>query len=83
MRTTDGQIEVLSGLTPGESLVVRGAEALMNGSPVRVVRPGEAPAGRDAAPDKGEGRPADKSRPGAKREPGAKRGPGSEPRSTR
>jgi multidrug efflux system membrane fusion protein len=41
MRTADGQAEVLSGLTPGESLVVRGAEALRQGAPVRVIKPGE------------------------------------------
>jgi multidrug efflux system membrane fusion protein len=36
MRTADGQVEVLSGLKPGEVLVIRGAEALRNGAPVRV-----------------------------------------------
>jgi multidrug efflux system membrane fusion protein len=36
MRTADGQVEVLSGLKPGELLVIRGAEALRNGAPVRV-----------------------------------------------
>jgi len=36
MRTVDGQVEVLSGLKPGELLVIRGAEALRNGAPVRV-----------------------------------------------
>jgi len=41
MRTTDGQAEVLSGLQPGESLVVRGAEALRANAPVRVMKPGE------------------------------------------
>lgn len=40
MRTTDGQAEVLAGLKPGEILVVRGAEALRDGAPVRV---GKAP----------------------------------------
>jgi membrane fusion protein, multidrug efflux system len=35
MRTADGRIEVLSGLRPGESLVVRGAEALSTGTPVK------------------------------------------------
>jgi multidrug efflux system membrane fusion protein len=39
MRTTDGQIEVLSGLQGGELLVVRGAEALVNGAPVRLNTP--------------------------------------------
>ena len=41
MRTADGQAEVLSGLAPGELLVVRGAEALRQDAPVRVMKPGE------------------------------------------
>jgi multidrug efflux system membrane fusion protein len=41
MRTADGQAEVLSGLQPGELLVVRGAEALRANAPVRVMKPGE------------------------------------------
>jgi len=53
MRTADGSAEVISGLKVGELLVVRGAEALRPGAPVRVVKPGEktqaTPAG---APDK-------------------------------
>jgi multidrug efflux system membrane fusion protein len=36
MRTADGQVEVLSGLQSGDVLVVRGAEALSDGVPVRV-----------------------------------------------
>jgi multidrug efflux system membrane fusion protein len=36
MRTSDGQVEVLSGLTPGETLVIRGGEALRDGAPVRI-----------------------------------------------
>jgi multidrug efflux system membrane fusion protein len=47
LRTADGQAEVLSGLKPGENLVVRGAEALRDGAPVSVSR---APAA--AAPEK-------------------------------
>lgn len=35
MRTSDGQVEVLSGLNSGETLVIRGAEALRDGVPVR------------------------------------------------
>ena len=38
LRTADGQAEVLSGLKPGEALVVRGAEALRDGAPVRIAR---------------------------------------------
>ncbi len=41
MRTADGQVEVLSGLKPGEILVIRGGEALRSGAPVRI---GTAPA---------------------------------------
>ena len=41
MRTADGQAEVLSGVQPGEMLVVRGADALRANAPVRVVKPGE------------------------------------------
>jgi len=43
MRTTEGQVEVLSGLRPGETLVIRGAEALRDGAPVRVISPQSAP----------------------------------------
>ncbi len=39
MRTADGQAEVLSGLKAGDILVVRGAEALRNGVPVRTGPP--------------------------------------------
>ncbi|MBI4552974.1 MAG: efflux RND transporter periplasmic adaptor subunit [Candidatus Latescibacteria bacterium] len=37
MRTADGHIEVRTGIRPGEMLVVRGAEALREGAPVRVM----------------------------------------------
>lgn len=52
MRTADGQVEVRAGLAPGESLVVRGAEALREGAAVRVVAPAEA-APAAAAPSPG------------------------------
>lgn len=68
MRTTDGQIEVLSGLTPGEILVVRGAEALMSGAPVRIAPRGGAPEGKDKARGPLDGQ----DRPGSKRDPGNK-----------
>lgn len=37
LRTADGLVEVRQGLQPGETLVVRGAEALRDGAAVRVV----------------------------------------------
>jgi membrane fusion protein, multidrug efflux system len=37
MRTADGQVEVLSGIQSGDLLVVRGAEALSDGVPVRFI----------------------------------------------
>lgn len=55
MRTADGRIEVLSGIEPGDSLVVRGGEALREGVPVRIVPPG--PEG-GAAPAEGGRAPA-------------------------
>jgi multidrug efflux system membrane fusion protein len=41
MRTAEGLVEVTSGLKAGEMLVVRGSEALRNGVPVRMIKPGE------------------------------------------
>jgi membrane fusion protein, multidrug efflux system len=38
MRTADGQVEILSGLNPGEMLVIRGGEALRSGAPVRIAK---------------------------------------------
>lgn len=42
LRTADGRVEVRSGVKPGDTLVVRGAEALREGVPVRVVPQGSA-----------------------------------------
>lgn len=39
LRTADGQVEVKSGLQPGEMLVIRGTEALTDGAAVRVEKP--------------------------------------------
>jgi membrane fusion protein, multidrug efflux system len=38
MRTADGQVEVKEGLAPGETLVIRGAEALRDGAKVKVTK---------------------------------------------
>jgi membrane fusion protein, multidrug efflux system len=49
MRTADGQAEILAGLKPGEMLVIRGAEALRDGAPVRIAKASEKPAEKPAA----------------------------------
>ncbi|WP_437685971.1 efflux RND transporter periplasmic adaptor subunit [Sorangium sp. So ce176] len=48
LRTRDGRVEVKSGLSVGERLVVRGAEALREGAQVRVAPPGSTPGGQPA-----------------------------------
>jgi multidrug efflux system membrane fusion protein len=50
MRTADGYMEVLSGLKAGDQLVVRGAEALSEGVPVRLIE------GKGAAAKSGTGK---------------------------
>ncbi len=50
LRTADGRVEVKSGLKPGEMLVVRGAEALREGVPVKVVPAGQIQAQGEAKP---------------------------------
>jgi membrane fusion protein, multidrug efflux system len=40
MRTADGQVEVTNGISPGEMIVIRGAEALRDGVKVRVEKQG-------------------------------------------
>jgi len=49
MRTSDGLVEVRKGLAAGDQLVVRGAEALRDGAPVKVSTGGPPPAGEHAA----------------------------------
>ncbi|WP_437827185.1 efflux RND transporter periplasmic adaptor subunit [Sorangium sp. So ce1153] len=48
LRTPDGRVEVKAGLSAGERLVVRGAEALREGAQVRVGPPGSLPQGQTA-----------------------------------
>ncbi|HUQ00882.1 MAG TPA: efflux RND transporter periplasmic adaptor subunit [Kofleriaceae bacterium] len=46
MRTADGLVEVKKGLVPGDKLVIRGAEALRDGAPIRMgTAPGAKPQG--------------------------------------
>ena len=40
LQSSDGNVEVRDGLRGGETIVVRGAEALRDGTPVRIVSPG-------------------------------------------
>jgi membrane fusion protein, multidrug efflux system len=53
MKTSDGKVEVLGGLKPGELLVVRGAEALREGAKVQVAgKAAPAQTGSDGGPAK-------------------------------
>jgi len=49
MRTADGQVEIISGLGSGDTLVVRGGEALREGASVKIIAPGGS-AGGNAPP---------------------------------
>jgi RND family efflux transporter MFP subunit len=69
MRTADGQAEVISGIQTGEILVVRGAEALRPGAPVKIVPPASM-----TGPE---------SQPAAAEPPAAKKGVSDKPREKR
>ena len=54
LRTPDGFVEVRSGLEPGETLVIRGSEALREGAKVTVSTAAAKPAGADSIPKRAE-----------------------------
>jgi multidrug efflux system membrane fusion protein len=58
MRTADGRVEVKGGVKPGETLVVRGAEALKDGVPVRIAESAKQPSltGEPRRPAEGGGK---------------------------
>jgi multidrug efflux system membrane fusion protein len=49
LRTGTGVVEILSGLQPGDVVVVEGSDRLANGMPVQVARAGEAAGGAGPA----------------------------------
>ncbi len=57
LRTPDGLVEVVKGLTPGEALVVRGGEALKENAKVRVAPKGAPPAVGNPPPRPSAGAP--------------------------
>lgn len=61
MTVTNSELEILSGLEEGETLVIEGANALQDGSPVRVLdaeRPGPAVSERESAAPEEKPQPA-------------------------
>ena len=55
LRTSDGLVEIKTGIDIGDKIVVHGAEALRDGAPVRVVEPGAHPGGSGSARGSGSG----------------------------
>ncbi|WP_437293226.1 efflux RND transporter periplasmic adaptor subunit [Sorangium sp. So ce426] len=74
LRTPDGRVEVKSGLSVGELLVARGAEALREGAQVRIAAPGSVPGGQAAGHPPEGGAGASASAAGASPPPAASSG---------
>jgi len=87
MSTKEGQVEVRTGLKPGEKLVIRGAEALAEGAKVRVGPPpgasggppGAAAQGSADGPPKNEAAPGEPGDDAGRRRRGGKGGGGAAP----
>ncbi len=63
-RTADGGVEILTGLTAGESLIVTGADALRDGSPLRSDGEGNPTTKRAGERNaKGDGKPKSEGKP--------------------